>query len=92
MRGSLINRATKAMMVMRIPKRDQADNNVENPMSNLPGEINNWPIKIKKVKLAPSGRSVQGAKNWEKLLLTVGRSKNHRQQVQIVRLGSDVGG
>ena len=80
------------MMVMRIPKRDQAVNNVENPTSNLPGESDNWPIKIKTVKLAASGRPVKSEKNREKLFLRVGRSKNHRQQVQIGRLGSDVGG
>ena len=76
MRGSLINRATKAMRVMRIPKRDQAVNSVKNPMRNLPREIDNRPIKIKEVKLAPSGGPVEGTKSREKLLLTMGRSKN----------------
>ena len=76
MRGSLINRATKAMRVMRKPKRDQAVNSVKNPMCNLPREIDNRPIKIKEVKLAPSGGPVEGAKNREKLLLSMGRSKN----------------
>lgn len=76
MRGSLINRATKAMRVMRIPKQDQAVNGVKNPMCNLPREIDNRPIKIKEVKLAPSGGPVEGTKNREQLLLTMGRSKH----------------
>ena len=61
MRGSLINRATKAMRVMRIPKRDQAVNRVKNPMCDLPREIDNRPIKIKEVKLAPSGGPTAGS-------------------------------
>ena len=77
MRGSLINRATKAMRVMRIPKQDQAVNSIENPVCNLPRETDNRPIKIKEAKLAPSGGPVEGAKNREKLFLTMGRSRNH---------------
>ena len=77
MRGSVINRATKAMRVIRIPKRDQAVNSVENPMCNLPREIDNRPIKIKEMKLVPSGGPVKGAKKGRNFSSQMGQSKNH---------------
>ena len=79
---------TKTESQDTITKGRKPVSGVQNTMSDLPGEVNNRTINIKKEELTPSSRPVQLAKGDRELLNTVRDNRTISQQQRIRRFSS----
>ena len=75
---------------MKNPKsRDQAVPRPEDPMSNLPRDINHWEVKTKPKQLRPSGGPKEWAEHPAKASNTSWLTTVKLQKERIRRLGRD---
>ena len=72
-----------------ITKRGQTLGSVEDPMGNLPRQVNDSAIDIKEEQLTPSRRPIKCTKDRKELLFTVRRNSVVSQKHKVHRLGGN---
>lgn len=72
-----------------ITKRGQMLGSVEDPMGNLPRQVNDSAIDIKEEQLTPSRRLIKRTKDRKELLFTVRRNSVGSQKHKVRRLGGN---
>ena len=85
----LDSRATKTIRRNSVTKRRQTFSGVENTVSHLPAQINDWTIHVKPVELIPSKRPVQWPVLPRKLCHTMRVRTMLGQQIGVHRLGGN---
>jgi len=71
MGGRLQSMPTKTGRVVGVTKRQETISSIKNAVSNLPVEVDNWPIRIKEEKLPPRSRPIKDTERRKELFNTV---------------------
>jgi len=84
---SLRNWTTKTGSIKIITKRSKTSSSIKDSMCNLPGEINNLTVSVKKEKSPPRSRPTKDTERRKELHDTMSRTSVFRQQILIAKFG-----